>query len=197
MILNSGWYTEEDLQKAGAGSVGTNVRVSKNNTLIGLDKMHFGSNIRIDDYCTIVTSKEPIHLGDYVHIASHCHISGTYGFEMHDFSGMASGCRVYSATDDYVGPNLINPTVPKQFLNVKQGKVVLEKYSTMGANCTVLTGVTLKEGSVMGAHSITSKSLEPWKVYLGAPAKLVKQREKITDDKDFREWLANAHGVSA
>lgn len=196
-MLNPGWYTEEDLQKAGAGSVGTNVRISKNNTLIGLDKMHFGSNIRIDDYCTIVTSKEPIYIANYVHIASHCHISGTYGVNMDDFTFIASGSRIYSGTDDYVGPNLINPTIPTEFLNIKSGKVAFKKYSGVGANCTVLSGVVLGEGSVMGAHSLTSKSLEPWKVYTGVPAKIVKDREKITDDKDFREWQANAHGVSA
>lgn len=176
--LNPGWYDEFDLREMGFASVGENVRISKNNTIIGLDKIHIGSNVRIDGYCTIVTGQEKIIIGSYVHIACDVHISGTYGFQSDDFTFMASGSKIYTGTDDYVGPYFVNPTLPSNYLNMITGKVHLERYSGLGCNCVLLPGVTLKEGAVMGANSLTSKDLEAWGVYVGSPAKLQKDRQQ-------------------
>jgi galactoside O-acetyltransferase len=56
----------------------------------------------------------------------------------------------------------------------------------------VLPGVTLGEGSVIGANSVVTKDTEPWKIYVGSPAKPIKDRErgnieeydKILKDRD-------------
>jgi putative colanic acid biosynthesis acetyltransferase WcaF len=46
----------------------------------------------------------------------------------------------------------------------------------IAAQSTVGPGVTVGEGAVLGLGSTTSKDLEPWCVYSGAPAKFVKKR---------------------
>ena len=40
----------------------------------------------------------------------------------------------------------------------------------------VLPGVTIAEGSVVGANSLVTKSTEPWTVYVGSAAKPIKKR---------------------
>lgn len=46
----------------------------------------------------------------------------------------------------------------------------------VAAKSTVGPGVTVGEGAVLGLGSTTSKDLEPWCVYSGAPAEFVRKR---------------------
>jgi acetyltransferase-like isoleucine patch superfamily enzyme len=41
-----------------------------------------------------------------------------------------------------------------------------------------MPGVTLAEGSILGANSLLTKDTEPWTIYVGIPAKPVKIRNK-------------------
>jgi galactoside O-acetyltransferase len=41
-----------------------------------------------------------------------------------------------------------------------------------------MPGVTLSEGSILGANSLLTKDTEPWTIYVGSPAKPVKVRER-------------------
>lgn len=45
-------------------------------------------------------------------------------------------------------------------------------------NSIVLPGVSLAEGTSVGALSVVRKNTEPWSVYLGNPAKKIKNRKK-------------------
>jgi len=55
--------------------------------------------------------------------------------------------------------------------------VIFKRYATLGVNCTVLPGITLGEGSIVGAGSVVTKDTEPWTVYAGSPAKPIKKRD--------------------
>ena len=59
-------------------------------------------------------------------------------------------------------------------------RIVLEPYSWVCARAIVLPGVTLGEGSVLGAGSVTARNLDPWWVYAGNPAKRVKPRNQTS-----------------
>ena len=54
--------------------------------------------------------------------------------------------------------------------------IVIEDFCWICANCFVMMGVTMKEGSVLGATSSLFKSTESWGVYGGSPAKYIKKR---------------------
>jgi galactoside O-acetyltransferase len=56
--------------------------------------------------------------------------------------------------------------------------VIFERFASAGTNVVVLPGVTLAEGSVVGACSLVTKSTEPWTIYVGVPAKPLKARRK-------------------
>lgn len=55
--------------------------------------------------------------------------------------------------------------------------IVIEDFCWVCANCFVMMGVTMKEGSILGATSSLFKTTEPWAVYGGSPAKFLKKRE--------------------
>lgn len=54
--------------------------------------------------------------------------------------------------------------------------IVLEDYAWVGATSFIGMGVTLHEGSVVGAASAVFKDIEPWTVVGGNPAKFIKAR---------------------
>lgn len=62
-------------------------------------------------------------------------------------------------------------------LDFIQAPIVIEDFCWVCANSFVMMGVTMKEGSVLGAASSLFKSTETWSVYGGSPAEYIKKRE--------------------
>ncbi|NAZ91637.1 acyltransferase [Vibrio toranzoniae] len=48
----------------------------------------------------------------------------------------------------------------------------------IGANCIILPGVTIGQGAVVAAGSVVTKSLPPYSISAGVPAKVIKMREQ-------------------
>ena len=57
--------------------------------------------------------------------------------------------------------------------------VTLERFTWICARATVQLGVTVGEGAVLGLGSIATKNLDPWGVYVGIPARKVKERKQL------------------
>lgn len=64
-----------------------------------------------------------------------------------------------------------------------KGDIIIEDDVWVGINATIMSGVKLGKGSVIAAGSIVTKSTEPFGIYGGVPAKLIKYRfsEKIRE----------------
>lgn len=129
-----------------------------------------GKHCVVDDFCYISTR---IKLGDYFHIAANCSIAGGTNntFRTGSFGSLASGVKVYCSSDDFT--NDIATILPKEYGNIKNnvinGDVILGDYVTIGANSVILPGVSIPEGTTIGALSLITKNtvLEPWSVYAG------------------------------
>lgn len=177
-IFNPGYWTEAELRKGGFASVGDNVRIAKSCTIVGLENISIGSNVRIDGPSVLSASSGYIRLGSHIHIGGFCFLAGGGGIGMADFSGLSQRVSIYSVTDDYSGKALTNPTIPKQFLRVKSAPVLLGKHAIVGAGCVILPGCEIGEGASVGAMSLVSKSLEAWCIHFGIPAKRLKSRSR-------------------
>jgi len=180
MHIGTSFYSEKELKKFKFKSIGKNVLIKKNVGMFFIENISIGSNVRIDDNVIIVASKKgsAVKIGNYVHIASNCYLAGSAGIEMSDFSGLATGVQIFSASDDYSGKKLTNPTVGKPYIGGKSGKVTLGKHVIIGAGSIILPDVIIKQGSSVGALSLVSKDLEEWGVYFGIPVKKIKNRHK-------------------
>lgn len=176
--FNPGYWEEADLVTFGFAQVGKHVRVAKNCTIIGLQNISLGDNVRIDGGTVLAASSGYIRIGSYVHIGGMSFLAGAGGIEMRDFSGLSQGVRIYSASDDYSGQSLTNPTVPREFLNVKMAPVSLGRHVIVGSGSVILPGCNIGEGSSVGALSLVNKSLDEWGVYFGTPCKRMKARSK-------------------
>lgn len=137
-----------------------------------------GNHVSIDHgfYCTT-----KLEIGDYIHIAPYVTvIGGEKGFfKTGNFTSIAAGCRIICVSDSHLGEGLIGPLIPNIYRDrLIAAPVIFETFAAIATNVVILPGVTLGEGSVIGACSLVTKSTKPWTVYYGIPAKAVKSRPK-------------------
>jgi galactoside O-acetyltransferase len=171
------YYGDDELRDVGFRSLGNNVRIHQDVNLHGIQNIAIGSNVRIDAYVTIIASG-PVEIGSYVHVASYSLLSGGEGISLGDFSGLSHGVKIYTRSDDYSGRFLTNPCVPPRYTNVTRGAVTIGRHVIIGAGSIVLPGVTIGEGSSVGAVSLVTKSLPAWQIYFGSPVRKIGQRSR-------------------
>ena len=173
--MNS-FYTIEELEQIGFGSIGENVKISRKASFYGVSKLTIGNNVRIDDFC-VLSGK--INIGNYVHIAAHTSIyGGDKGVTLNDYSNISSMVSVYAASDDYTGVGMTNPMVPVDLKNVDEREVLIGRHVIVGTHSVILPGVHLKEGSAFGAFSFINRDSEAWSINAGIPFVKIRDRDK-------------------
>ncbi|QOY96556.1 acyltransferase [Massilia sp. UMI-21] len=176
--FNPGYAETAELRLLGFRRVGRNVRIARNATIIGLENIAIGDNVRIDGGVVIAAHAGRLELGDYIHIGGGCYLGCAGGITLADFSGLSQGVRIYSGTDDYSGEALTNPTVPHAYLNVKTAPVALGRHVIVGSGSVILPGASIGDGSAVGALSLVARPLADWGIYAGAPARRLKARSR-------------------
>jgi galactoside O-acetyltransferase len=178
MHLGERFYTDEELSEVPFRKLGKNVKIKRNAGLFFTENISIDDNTRIDDHSIIVASREPVTIGRNVHIAAHCYVSASDGFVMEDYTGMSPGVLVFTSSDDYTGKKMTNPTLPRHLIGGPCGQVVLKKHVIIGAGSVVLPNVTIGVGSSVGAASLVTESLDEWGIYIGSPARRIKDRKQ-------------------
>ena len=164
-------------------NVGEDVWINKNVSIRRPELVDIGSHVSIDEYFVSTTAMQ---LGSYIHISPHVTVTGGKNglFTMGDFSNLSVGCRIICVSDKFKGEGIVFvPGVPPEMLDETISEpVVMEDFVNTGTNVTILPGVTIPEGAVIGACSLVKKSdkLKPWTIYAGNPLKEICPRKKET-----------------
>ena len=124
-----------------------------------------------------------ITLGNYIHISAYTALYGKYGIEIDDYSGLSSRVTLLSGSDDFSGQYGVGAMLPEEIRNVITGKIILGKYVQIGLGTLVMPEITIGDGSAVGAMSLVNNSIPSWKIAVGVPAKIVKDRDKGLIDK--------------
>lgn len=170
------FLTQPQLEALEFKSLGSNVRISDKASIYNFNEIEIGDHSRIDDFC-VVSGK--VKIGRYVHIAVFCNVAGgEMGITIDDYSGLAYGCHLFSQSDDYSGRTMTNPTIPDIYKNELKSAIHIHKHSIIGTSSIVLPGLTLAEGTSVGAMSMVTKNTEPWSIYFGIPARKIKNRRR-------------------
>lgn len=77
--------------------------------------------------------------------------------------------------DVFIGPNVTftNDKFPRSKIKPKSfAKIVLRKGASLGANSTILPGVEVGSGAMIGAGSVVTKSVPPKAIVMGNPARI-------------------------
>lgn len=176
MLENLSYFSREELLQKGFHKVGIDVRVSRQCSLY-ISEGEIGNNVRIDDFCIL---KGSIYLSSNIHLAPHSILSGTGGKIIFDScSGCSNGVCIYTATDDYLGNFLGNPTIPEEFKKVRKGDVKIGKAVILGTYTVVLPGVEIGDGVSTSAYTLVRKSILPGSVCIadGLNVKVIKIRD--------------------
>jgi len=162
---------------SGLSKVGIDVFIHDSVVIKHPDKSIIGSHVAIDNGVIVSTQ---LQIGNYVHIAPYvCMIGGKFSSViLEDFSFIAAGTKIVAGSEDYTGLGLVGPTIPSEYREINYTTVTFEKYAGCGVNCSIMPGVTLAEGSILGANSLLTKDTQPWTIYVGSPAKPIKERRK-------------------
>ena len=170
------YLTRQQLEAMGFKHLGKNVKVSDKASIYNANQISIGDESRIDDFCTIsgkVTIGRNVHIAVYVNVAG-----GEPGITFEDYSAIAYGSHIFAQSDDYLGYAMTNPTVPDRYKKETKLPIVVGRHTLIGTNCVIFPGVTLGEGTAVGACSLVIRDTASWSVYTGIPAKKVKERRK-------------------
>tara|TARA_B100001113_G_C21072578_1_gene606205 strand:- start:245 stop:649 length:405 start_codon:yes stop_codon:yes gene_type:complete len=117
------------------------------------------------------------HIGRDVTIGETCKIQGSVY--------IADGCII--GNEVFIGPNatLTNDRHPPS--GGKWSPVVVEDKVVIGANATIIAGVRLCEGCVIGAGSVVTEEVPSEQVWAGNPAKFLMTLEEYESRRDSNE----------
>lgn len=128
-------------------------------------------------------------LGEHCHVYPRARIWAPWNLQCEDAVGIADGAVIYNpapivlrshavisqdaylcgASHDYSDPRFPLVSAP----------IEIGAYAWICARAAVQMGVQVGEGAVLGLGSIATHDLEPWKVYVGQPARRVKSRTRV------------------
>jgi acetyltransferase-like isoleucine patch superfamily enzyme len=160
--------------------IGKDVFISKNTEITRSELCTIGNHVAIDSgfYCTT-----KLTIGDYVHISPHVAVIGGKhtGLTIEDFCFVSVGTKLVCGSEKFHGDGLIVPFIPDEYKDTLILKpIVMKRFSGVCAGSVVLPGVTMAEGSVLGASSMLKHDTEPWTIYVGSPARAIKPRKSET-----------------
>jgi acetyltransferase-like isoleucine patch superfamily enzyme len=149
--------------------VGERSRIINSKILNGvrIDRDNFIMN-SIVDYYTYTGQWTKIYnsrIGKYCSISWSC----TIGPANHDFTK-------FTTHDIFYNNNGIIDDYGFEGYDRFKDDVIIGDDVWIGCNSTVLRGVSIGTGAVIGANSVVTKSVPPYAIYAGIPAKLIKMR---------------------
>lgn len=100
----------------------------------------------------------------------------------------------------FVGPNVTftNDLVPRSKRYPEEfKKTIIQKGASIGANCTILSGIEIGQYALIGAGSVITKSVAPYELWFGNPAvhKGFVTKEGIVLDMDYKDKNGINHSV--
>ena len=85
--------------------------------------------------------------------------------------------NVHIEDDVFCGPSMVFTNVynPRSFIERKTEyrDTLVKKGATLGANCTIVCGVTIGEYSLVGAGAVINKNVPAFALMVGVPAKQI------------------------
>lgn len=128
---------------------------------------------RLFTRCGVVLDAQSgmIEIGNDVSINDYSILLGHGGVRIGDNTRIAAHAVIVSFEHSYEDPTILIRDQP-----IKKGRVVIGKDVWIGAGAKVLAGSNIADGCVIGANSVIKGTTEPFGVYVGSPARLVKRR---------------------
>lgn len=123
-------------------------------------RVKIGSNVAMNRGCELYSSMRSDH--GYIILEDHVILG--------------PNVTIFSAGHDYFFINLPDTSAP----------VHIGRHAWIGGNTTILPGVAIGEGAVIGAGSVVTKDIPAYTVAVGNPAKVIKKRILVQTNEPIR-----------
>ncbi len=174
----------------------TDIKVFPDARLGGLGKVKIGSGFSaghglwleaIINFPETKQEFEPeLVIGDRVGIGEYVHIGCNYRIVIGN--DVLMGSKIYITDHNhgvYRGSNADSPLIPPAKRKLTEGEsVIIGDRCWIGEFVTILPGVTIGEGSIIGSHSTVTHDIPANSIAVGSPAKVVKQW-----NDQIKEWV--------
>lgn len=165
-------------------SCGEGISISPSFVYMGLNNVSIGNNFRagerlklrtFDSWGTLKYTPQ-ITIGDNVNIETDCHISAINKVLIGNNVLMAS--FVYISDHSHGNVNemceeaLFSPPIERPLYS--KGPIIIEDNVWLGEKTSVMPGVHIGCGAIIGANSVVTKDIPAYAVAVGAPAKVIK-----------------------
>lgn len=155
------------IKKSALGGCGKKVTLGKGISMSGAKNIFLGNNVAIGPNSRFLCTLAKIVIGDNV------------------MFGPGVTCITGGHRTDIIGRYMISITNAEKRPEDDRD-IVFEGDNWVGANVTILRGVTIGEGAVIAAGAVVTKDVPPYSIVGGVPAKVIKMRfseEEIAEHK--------------
>jgi acetyltransferase-like isoleucine patch superfamily enzyme len=148
-----------------------------------------------DDFKTghSVVIRDKTRIGNRIVIGTNAIIDGNV--EIGSFVKLESNVYIPTHTKIgsyvFIGPGavLTNDKYPQRLRDEYEPiGPILEDSVTIGGNATVLPGVRIGEGTIVGAGSVVTKDVPPWSLAIGVPARFEPLPERLRERNRAKSW---------
>ncbi len=136
--------------------------------IINPQNLSVGDNVEFK-YGVHVEAGSTIKIGSNTHFAPFCVLYGP--LSIGENCAFAAHCTFAA-----VGHGFAERDTPMVQQATTAEKIIIEDNVWFGANCTIVGGVRVGTGSIIGANSVVTKDVEPYSIMGGTPAKLIRKR---------------------
>lgn len=155
------------------------------------DNTQIGSGTKIWHFCHVLPN---VIIGRNCSFGQNCvvgpHVTIGNGVKVQNNVSIYEG--VICEDEVFLGPSMVFTNIinPRSFIERRSEfkKTLLKKGCTIGANATILCGITIGEYSLVGAGSTVTRDVKPFALIYGVPAKqrgwVSKAGNKLFFDKD-------------
>lgn len=117
----------------------------------GTAKVWYPANLTIGDHGIIAGGVNCYNMGPVV---------------IGDWTVVSQGAFLCGGTHDFSDPD-------RQLI---ARPIIIEDHCWVASEAFIGPGVTMKQGAILGARAVAFRDLEPWTIYVGNPASVLKKR---------------------
>lgn len=135
--------------------------------------IEFGNRVRIRENCYIDSHGGWIRFGDDVFIGPHCLIYGHGGLEIGRKTLIAGKITIIPANHNFQRTDIPIRDQGENIRGIRIGDNVW-----IGAGVIILDGVEIGSNAVIGAGSVVTRSIPPFSIAMGSPARVSRTRQE-------------------
>lgn len=151
-------------------NIGEGVFLGRRTNIMAREKVDIGKNFYMGKDSFI---ESDVTIGDNVMWGNRVAVIGRYD---HNYQQVGTPIRL--------AMQIMDPEYNWKGLGIA---TLIENDVWVGYGTTILGGVTIGEGSVIGACSLVTKDIEPYSIYAGVPARKI--RSRFDNDMDLKKHL--------